>query len=70
MSDAVSTQANAIRRYVRSQNNGKGISKAKSRPTGTKVRKTRTGQLVKTSKRTRGNGTITQSALKRLRSKK
>lgn len=54
MADASGKQANAIRRYVRSQNAGKGISKSKK---GVSIGK----------KRTTGGGTITPAAMKKLK---
>lgn len=77
MSDATANQAQAIRRYVRSQNAGKGISKSKAKVTGSRSvvgrakGRDRTVKIMrKTAKQTRGFGTITQAALKRLKSKK
>lgn len=55
--EGTGNQASAIRRFVRSQNNGKGISKSKAR--------VRIGK-----KKTTGGGTITPSALKKLKSRK
>lgn len=66
-SEGVTNQANAIRRAVRSFGGKRAVSGSKAKAGGAGRRTTRTGQVVPTSKRNRGGGTITKTGLKALR---